>query len=41
MITKLEFLFRERCVFGTAWTDKYDVEFGHNGCDTRIICTQF
>ena len=27
--------------FGIAWTDDVDVELGHNGCDTRIICTQF
>lgn len=41
MITKLEFLFRESCVFGTSWTDKYDGALARNGCDTRIICTQF
>ncbi|MCC4306665.1 HNH endonuclease family protein [Rhodococcus sp. 3-2] len=35
MITKLEFLFRESCVFGTAWTDKYDGPLARNGCDTR------
>ena len=27
--------------FGQAWSDDVDVEFGHDGCDTRIICTQF
>ncbi|GAA3168371.1 MULTISPECIES: hypothetical protein [Rhodococcus] len=31
----------DRALFGTAWTDDVTVEFGHNGCDTRIICTQF
>ncbi|MBY6388965.1 HNH endonuclease [Rhodococcus erythropolis] len=31
MITKLEFLFREACVFGPAWNDPTD----HTGCDTR------
>ncbi|WP_265155225.1 hypothetical protein [Rhodococcus qingshengii] len=31
----------ESCVFGTAWTDKYDGPLARNGCDTRIICTQF
>ncbi|MGG7102511.1 GmrSD restriction endonuclease domain-containing protein [Rhodococcus sp. 24CO] len=25
----------DRALFGTAWTDDVDVEFGHNGCDTR------
>lgn len=35
MIAKLEFLFRESCVFGTAWTDKYDGPLARNGCDTR------
>ncbi|EEN88393.1 HNH endonuclease family protein [Rhodococcus qingshengii] len=25
----------ERCVFGTAWTDKYDGPLARNGCDTR------
>ncbi|WP_232252976.1 hypothetical protein [Rhodococcus erythropolis] len=35
MITKLEFLFRESCVFGTSWTDKYDGALARNGCDTR------
>lgn len=25
----------ERELFGTAWTDDVDVEFGRNGCDTR------
>ena len=28
MIAKLEFLFREGCVFGTAWTDKYEGRAG-------------
>jgi hypothetical protein len=41
MITKLEFLFRESCSFGPAWTDDYDGPGGHDGCDSRIICTQF
>lgn len=31
----------ENCVFGTAWTDKYDGPLARNGCDTRIICTHF
>ena len=35
MITKLEFLFRESCSFGPAWTDDYDGLGGHDGCDTR------
>lgn len=25
----------DRDLFGQAWTDDVDVEFGHNGCDTR------
>ena len=25
----------DRALFGAAWTDDVDVEFGHNGCDTR------
>ncbi|KRB76498.1 hypothetical protein ASE01_12120 [Nocardioides sp. Root190] len=25
----------EGCVFGPAWTDDNDMEFGRNGCDTR------
>lgn len=25
----------DRALFGTAWTDAADVEFGYNGCDTR------
>ncbi|WP_308263240.1 HNH endonuclease family protein [Rhodococcus erythropolis] len=25
----------EKCVFGTAWTDKYDGPLARNGCDTR------
>jgi hypothetical protein len=25
----------DRNMFGQAWTDDVDVEFGHNGCDTR------
>lgn len=41
MIAKLEFLFREGCVFGPAWTDDSSAPGSHNGCDTRIICTQF
>ncbi len=24
-----------RCVFGPAWTDDVDVQFGHDGCDQR------
>ena len=35
MITKLEFLFREACVFGPAWSDDQDAPGGHDGCDTR------
>lgn len=27
--------------FGQAWSDDVTVSGGHNGCDTRIICTQF
>jgi hypothetical protein len=27
------------CSFGQPWSDDVDVELGHNGCDTRIICT--
>lgn len=41
MITKLEFLFREACVYGPAWTDDYTGPSLHDGCDIRIICTQF
>lgn len=29
------------CVFGPAWTDDSTAPGSHNGCDTRIICTQF
>lgn len=29
------------CVFGPAWTDDSSAPGSHNGCDTRIICTQF
>lgn len=35
MITKLEFLFREACVYGPAWTDDYTGPSSHDGCDTR------
>ena len=28
-----------RAQFGSAWTDDNDDASGHNGCDTRIICT--
>ena len=35
MIAKLEFLFREACVFGPAWSDDQDAPGGHDGCDTR------
>ena len=35
MITKLEFLFREACVFDPAWSDDQDAPGGHDGCDTR------
>ncbi|WP_412770911.1 hypothetical protein [Rhodococcus qingshengii] len=35
MITKLEFLVRESCSFGPAWTDDYDGPGGHDGCDSR------
>lgn len=31
----------DRGQFGQAWTDDVTVEGGHNGCDARIICTQF
>ena len=26
--------------FGQAWSDDVSVEMGHDGCDTRIICTR-
>ena len=29
----------DRDLFGSAWSDDVNEEFGHNGCDTRIICT--
>ncbi|WP_433713734.1 hypothetical protein ACQP2U_05825 [Nocardia sp. CA-084685] len=29
----------QRCVFGQSWTADHDGPGGHDGCDTRIICT--
>ncbi|RDH13851.1 hypothetical protein DVB88_00310 [Tsukamurella pulmonis] len=28
-----------RAAFGKAWTDDQSAPLGHNGCDTRIICS--
>lgn len=28
-----------RTAYGQAWSDDVSVSGGHNGCDTRIICT--
>lgn len=29
----------DRAKFGQAWSDDVTETYGHNGCDTRIICT--
>ncbi|WEV78708.1 hypothetical protein O9K63_02630 [Janibacter cremeus] len=29
----------DRAHFGQAWSDAVEVDGGHNGCDSRIICT--
>lgn len=29
----------DRDLFGQAWSDDTDEQYGRNGCDTRIICT--
>jgi hypothetical protein len=29
----------QQCSFGPAWSDDTTAVGGHNGCDTRVICT--
>ena len=41
MIAKLEFLFREGCVFGTAWTDKYEGALARTAATLALSARSF